>query len=98
MNHLGQVNLVGTYYNAEAIFMEINFLKTLEERDFKAGICEALKMAFTSDSKQLTKFDLEAKRILERNNDSLKDLIDWSIKTKLKHVCDDQNENQLDYY
>ena len=49
LNFLEQVNLLGTYYNPKAIFIDIQFLNTLKERDYYSGLCEAIKMALTSD-------------------------------------------------
>ena len=49
LNFLEQVNLLGTYYNPKAIFIDIQFLKTLKERDYYSGLCEAIKLALTSD-------------------------------------------------
>lgn len=39
---IDQVNLIGFYYNPKAIFMNLNFLFILSERDYYSGICELI--------------------------------------------------------
>jgi len=97
LNFDSQVNSIGTYYNPNAVFMDIRFLLTLEKRDYCAGICEAIKMSLTS-SLEKTQILLESSHDLSyavRNESLLLDLIVWSVKTKLYHVCDDGKEKGI---
>ena len=43
INHLDQVNLIGSYHNPKAIFMDLRLLESLNDRDYYSGICEAQK-------------------------------------------------------
>ncbi len=36
-------NLVGSFYQPKAVFINVNFLKTLDEKQFKSGLGEVLK-------------------------------------------------------
>lgn len=97
INFLDQVNAIGTYYNPKAVFMDVRFLLTLNRRDYFAGVCEAIKMAITSDASQAKKL-LESSNLLTADNKeiaSLVDLIVWSTKIKLFHVGDDPNEKGI---
>lgn len=42
-------NLIGSFYQPKAVYCQTDFLKTLPERDFAAGIAEIIKMAITFD-------------------------------------------------
>ncbi len=42
-------NLIGSFYQPSAVYCETEFLKTLEKREFAAGLAEAAKMAITFD-------------------------------------------------
>ena len=42
-------NLIGSFYQPSAVYCETGFLKTLEKREFAAGLAEAVKMAVTFD-------------------------------------------------
>jgi len=43
-------NLVGTFYQPEAVFADISVLSTLLERDWYSGLAEVIKIALTLDS------------------------------------------------
>ena len=92
LNFLDQVNLLGTYYNPKAIFMDLSFLSTLNERDFFSGICESIKMAITSDKEMFSKFFSNSSLVKSRDKDTLEDIVFWSVLTKLKHVSADFKE------
>ena len=92
LNFSGQVNLIGTYYNPKVIFMDLEFLITLNRRDYYSGICEAIKMSITSDLEMFNRLFLLSEKINKKDIDSLEELIYWSILTKLKHVGDDPKE------
>jgi len=42
-------NLVGTFYQPEAVFADISVLATLQERDWYSGLAEVIKIALTLD-------------------------------------------------
>ena len=42
-------NLIGAFYQPEAVYIDTNFLKTLPKREFSAGIAEIIKMAVMFD-------------------------------------------------
>ena len=95
LNFLEQVNLLGTYYNPKAIFIDIQFLHTLKERDYYSGLCEAIKMALTSDYEMVERLIKLAKKVNSRNIETLEEIIYWSVLTKLKHVADDAYEKSV---
>ena len=92
LNYLDQVNLIGTYFNPRAIFMDLNFLLTLDSRDYFAGICESIKMAITSDIQMFDRLFGLSTKIKNKDINALEELVYWSIITKLKHVGDDPKE------
>ena len=92
LNYLDQVNLIGTYFNPKAIFMDLEFLLTLNSRDYFAGICESIKMAITSDIEMFYRLFELSTNIKNKEIKTLEELIYWSILTKLKHVSDDPKE------
>ncbi len=42
-------NLIGSFYQPEAVYIDTYFLKTLEKREFAAGMAEIIKMAIMFD-------------------------------------------------
>lgn len=41
-------NLVGTFHQPSAVFIDVNFLRTLPRREFISGLCEAIKHSVLS--------------------------------------------------
>ncbi len=92
LNFSDQVNLIGTFYNPKAIFMDLGFLISLNIRDYFSGICEAIKMTITSDLNMFNRLFHLSNKIKRKDIDALEELIYWAILTKLKHVGDDPKE------
>lgn len=45
----GVKNIIGAFYQPKSVLIDSNTLKTLDKRQVSAGLCEAIKMASTSD-------------------------------------------------
>lgn len=95
-------NLVGTFYQPKAVFINTDFLKTLSERDFKTGLGEVLKYGFIEKSclceeefNLLNFLDNNSKKILERDEKTLEKIIGICIKLKKSVVEKDEKESGL---
>lgn len=67
--NLGAKNIIGTFYPAEIILIELDFLKTLSERDMKTGVAEVIKYAAVLDAsleKVLMAKNMDFIKILEK--------------------------------
>ena len=97
VNHPNGKNLIGSFHQPKAVFVDTNTLKTLPEREFKAGLAEVIKYGVIQD-KELFEY-LEEKQnrdlILKLDNVSLTKLITRSIMTKSKIVALDEQENGI---
>ena len=94
-NLCGQVNLIGTYFQPRAVFMDIRFLETLEFRDLISGFAEALKMAFISDHEASLDMGERAEELLSLRTDRVFEVIRWAVGTKLSFVSSDVTERSL---
>ena len=95
-------NLVGAFYQPDAVFINPVFLKTLDDRQFKSGLGEVVKYSFIEKSCKcdedlnLTNFLSEkTSDILNRNEKSLSKLIEICIKLKISVVEKDETESGL---
>ncbi|MBQ4120136.1 MAG: 3-dehydroquinate synthase [Clostridia bacterium] len=90
VDFMGYKNLVGAFYPPKAVIIDTNTLKTLPERQVSNGLCEALKMATTSDKELFEIFE---------NNDItdavLDDIIYRSLLIKKAVVEEDEHESGL---
>ncbi len=89
-NRFGK-NLIGTFYQPKAVYCETDFLKTLQNREFSAGVAEIVKMAVT--------FDREFFKWLEKNSlkdeENLSRAIKKCVEIKAKVVSLDEKESGI---
>ncbi|MDL0088662.1 3-dehydroquinate synthase [Campylobacter gastrosuis] len=84
-------NLIGSFYQPSAVYCETKFLKTLPEREFSAGVAEAVKMAVMFDKDML--FWLESADLSDENE--LKRLIKRAVELKAQVVSKDEKERGI---
>lgn len=93
-------NLIGTFYQPKAVYINPRFLKTLDDRQFKTGLGEVVKYSFIEKSclceedLNLTNF-LSTEDILSRDEKVFAKLIEICIKLKKSVVEKDEKENGL---
>ncbi len=95
-------NLIGSFYQPKAVFINVNFLKTLDEKQFKSGLGEVIKYGFIEKScrpheeAHLINFLTENKdKILTRDILTLKELIKICLELKIAVVQQDEKEGNL---
>ena len=83
-------NLVGSFYQPCAVFINVNFLKTLDTRQFKSGLGEVVKYAFIEKScgcdeelNLMNFLNANVQNILNRDILVLSELIKMCIKLKI---------------
>ncbi len=86
----GVKNIVGAFHQPRGVLIDLDTLKTLSERHFSAGLCEALKMALTSD-KDLFEY-IEKHGV---NDETLEHIITASLEIKRRIVELDEKETGL---
>ncbi len=68
-------NYFGTFSPAYGVVNDLNFLRTLKLRDWRAGISEAFKVAIIKDRSFLLELVNKAKKLSERNEGAMEILI-----------------------
>ncbi|CAA6809143.1 MAG: 3-dehydroquinate synthase (EC [uncultured Sulfurovum sp.] len=84
-------NLIGAFYQPEAVYIDTEFLKTLPPREFAAGIAEIVKMAVMFDKAYfdfLMEADFREKVVLEK-------VIQRSVELKAEVVNLDERESGI---
>ena len=85
-------NLVGAFKNPKLVLISSTFLRTLPDREFRAGIAEVIKYGLIYNKRIFNIFEKENKLILKRNQRIIEKLIHESVKTKAKIVTEDEKE------
>lgn len=91
MNNSYGKNLVGTFHQPKAVYIDPYFLTTLPSREFGAGVAEIVKMSVT--------FNKEFFEFLESadlgNPEVLQEAIKQAVQTKADVVAKDEKEHGL---
>jgi len=88
-------NLLGTFHQPRAVLIDPQVLKTLSNREFRAGLYEALKCGIIGDVDLFLRFEQNRARILKRDPVELEWLIAQSVKLKAEVVSADEQEGGL---
>ena len=95
-------NLVGSFYQPDAVLINPNFLKSLDDRQFKTGLGEVVKYAFieksckcNEDFNLINYLTLNADKILNRDAKTLEELIKICVSLKISVVEKDEKEGNL---
>jgi len=95
-------NIIGTFYQPKKVFININFLKTLDKKQFMSGLGEVLKYAFIEEScKCKSKFflfeylTLCCEKLMQQEALTLIRVIEYCLSLKIAVVSQDEKENGL---
>ena len=88
-------NLVGTFYQPEGVLIDINFLKTLPERELLAGFAEVIKYSFIYDKKFFSYLEKNIESIKKLKSPYIENIIFRSCQIKAKIVSIDEKEQGI---
>ena len=84
-------NLIGAFYQPQAVYIDPYFLTTLPEREFAAGVAEVIKMAVM--------FDAEFFHFLQTHDlgeaANIREMIRRSVELKARVVNEDEKESGI---
>lgn len=86
-------NLVGNFYQPKAVYIDIDVLNTLSEREFKSGLAEVIKYACIEDANLFNKL-LNYKNLDELKSEIIS-IIMTCLKIKVKFVIEDERDLNL---
>ncbi len=87
-------NLVGTFYQPRLVLIDTATLKTLPEREMKAGYAEILKYALIDDTAFFDWLEQNGNKVLEHHEAALSHAIRISCESKAKIVAADEKEQK----
>ena len=99
----GGKNYIGTFYQPSAVYINLNFLKTLENKQLKSGFGEIIKYAFIENSCGLAEDNalllefliVNFDRILQLDFDFMEKIIRICLSLKISVVKNDEKEAGL---
>ncbi|HEY6978207.1 MAG TPA: 3-dehydroquinate synthase [Chitinophagaceae bacterium] len=87
INFFGKKNFLGTFSPPFAVFNDDILLTTLSDRDWRAGIAEAIKVALIKDSKFFSWIEEHSKELINRDTAVMNALIRRCAELHLQHIA-----------
>ena len=87
VNYRAKKNFLGTFVPPVAVFNDSDFLTTLDDRDWRAGISEALKVALIKDKAFFEWIERHAQMLAARDMTAMQHLIHRCADMHLQHIA-----------
>src|SRR5210317_1163087 len=86
-------NLVGTFYQPKAVYIDTDVLKTLPEDQFLSGMAEVIKHGFIRDNDFIAFLETNQNKLMTLENDAVVEIIYASCRIKAEVVSGDERES-----
>src|SRR5581483_1225328 len=86
-------NLLGAFHHPRAVLIDPGVLTTLRDREFRAGLYEALKCGIIGNPELFRHFEDDKDKILGRDSTMLEYIIAESVRFKARVVSADERES-----
>lgn len=89
VNAFDTKNFVGTFAPPAAVINDVAFLRSLDDRDWRSGISEAIKIALLKDASFLDDLESDADRLAPpgRDLETMRRLVFHCAKLHLEHIA-----------
>ncbi len=92
INYHGLKNIVGSFYQPDGVFVDIDFLKTLPDREYISAFAEVVKYGIIMDASLFEFLERNVELIKKRDARILKIVVERSVKNKVDIVEKDEKE------
>ena len=87
VNYRGKKNFLGTFAPPVAVFNDSAFLATLDDRDWRSGMAEAVKVALIKDSAFFDWIETNVSALAMRDSSAMQHLIHRCAELHLQHIA-----------
>ena len=95
VNHALGKNMIGAFYQPQAVIIDTDTLATLPQREFCAGMAEVIKYGLISDKGFFEWLEKNVEPLLQRDHQALATAIERSCLNKAKVVSADETEQGI---
>ncbi len=88
-------NIIGSFHHPLAVFADVDILKTLPERELRAGLFESIKAGIIRDPKLFRYLEQNRNSILAADSSALERVVSSSVAMKAEVVGLDERESGL---
>jgi 3-dehydroquinate synthase len=93
VNHILGKNMIGAFYQPQAVIADTVVLDTLDDRQFSAGMAEVIKYGLIADADFFVWLECNLQKLIQRDKEALAYAIEKSCATKARIVAEDEFEN-----
>jgi 3-dehydroquinate synthase len=91
-------NLMGSFHQPRAVFIDLSFLQTLPEREFKSGLAEIVKCGIIEDPALFASLESGGDEIARRDMDFLERIVTRTCQIKKEMVELDETDKGMRRY
>ncbi len=95
INHPLAKNMVGAFYQPQAVIADLNSLATLPQREFAAGMAEVIKYGVIYDFEFFKYLEANVEAILRKESEVLATIVSRCCEIKAEVVAQDERESGL---
>ncbi len=88
-------NLVGAFFQPRLVLCDLDTLRTLPDREYRAGLAEVIKYGIIYDAGLFARIERDLAKLLRRDNHALADIIARCCEIKAEVVGQDETETGL---
>ena len=92
INHPLGKNMIGAFYQPQAVLSDTAALKSLPPREYASGLAEIIKHALIFDAPHLAELERDVDKLITRDDDTLARVIAHSCRIKADVVKRDERE------
>lgn len=98
INHPLGKNMIGAFYQPQAVIADLTCLKTLPPREFSAGMAEVIKYALLGDAEFLQWLETNITPLMAQQTDVLVETVYHCCQMKADIVAQDEKEHGIRAY
>ena len=95
INHPKGKNLIGAFHQPRLVVIDVDTLKTLPQRDIRAGLIEVIKMGVIRDEPLFERVEENLEALLNVDDTTLIEIISQACVNKAEIVAKDEKESGL---
>ena len=95
INHPKGKNLIGAFHQPKLVVIDVETLKTLPQRDIRAGLIEVIKMGVIRDAPLFERVEADLEALLNLDDTTLIEIISQACVNKAEIVAKDEKESRL---
>jgi len=93
INHPAGKNVIGAFHQPSAVYIDVDYLKTLPDRHYASGLAEVIKCGVIADRALFASLETQLDRILRREPDLMSRVIEACCRIKARVVMEDPRES-----